>query len=62
MALTNRELCPDVETIFLAPAAGRSYISSSLVREVSRLGGDPAPFVPRVVLDRLRERFPARAG
>ena len=62
MALTNRELAPELETIFLAPVAGRSYISSSLVREVSALGGDPAAFVPPAVLQHLRKRFPRAGG
>jgi pantetheine-phosphate adenylyltransferase len=55
MALMNRELNPGVETVFLAPAANRSFLSSSLVREIARLGGDVASFVSDPVHRRLQE-------
>ena len=42
----NRHLIPDVETVFLTPSEQYSFISSSLVREVARLGGDVSEFVP----------------
>lgn len=58
MALMNRELRPEVETVFLAPDANLSFISSSLIREISTLGGDVSPFVSEPVLRRLRTRFP----
>jgi pantetheine-phosphate adenylyltransferase len=58
LASMNRRLAPALETLFLTPDEGYSFISSSLVREIARLGGDVSPFVhPRVkaaLLDRLR--------
>jgi pantetheine-phosphate adenylyltransferase len=62
MALMNRELRPEVETVFLAPYAGLSFLSSTLVREIATLGGDVSPFVSEPVLRRLRERFPGPHG
>ena len=59
MALMNRQLMPDLETVFLAPDARYSYLSASLVREIAALGGDVSPFVSAPVLDALRERTPA---
>jgi len=56
MALTNRALDPTLETIFLAPDPARSFLSASLVREVSSLGGDVSSFVSAGVLTRLRAR------
>ena len=49
LASMNRHLIPDVETLFLTPAEQYGFISSSLVREVSRLGGDVSGFVPSAV-------------
>ncbi len=57
MALMNRQLNPGLETVFLVPAHGLSYISSSLVREVSRYGGDVAALVHPAVAEALRRRF-----
>lgn len=50
LASMNRHLRDDIETVFLTPAEQYSYISSSLVREISRLGGDISPFVPANVV------------
>lgn len=58
MALMNRELNEDAETIFMLPAVEYTYVSSRLVKEVFRLGGDVARLVPPPVLDALRERLP----
>ncbi|WP_066519814.1 pantetheine-phosphate adenylyltransferase [Curtobacterium ammoniigenes] len=55
MAIMNRHLA-DVETVFLLPDAGRSHVSSSLIRQVSSLGGDVTPYVPRVVAAALAAR------
>lgn len=55
MALMNRELAGELETVFLAPSADRSFVSASLVREIFRLGGDVSRFVSPVVLTRMRE-------
>ncbi|HEV8356058.1 MAG TPA: pantetheine-phosphate adenylyltransferase [Gemmatimonadales bacterium] len=57
MALMNRQLCPGLETVFLVPAQGLSYISASLVREVARYGGDVSALVHPAVADALRRRF-----
>jgi len=46
MALTNRKLAPEIETLFLMPREMHSYVSSSSVKEVARLGGDISGFVP----------------
>jgi pantetheine-phosphate adenylyltransferase len=53
----NRALAPDVESIFLTPAERFSYISSSLVREISYLSGDVSNFVPANVVAALTEKF-----
>jgi pantetheine-phosphate adenylyltransferase len=53
----NRRMAPDIETLFLTPAEQYAYISSSLVREIARLGGDVSAFVSPVVQAALRERF-----
>ena len=50
MASMNRHLIPEVETLFLTPAEQYGFISSSLVREISRLGGDVSGFVPTSVV------------
>ena len=57
MALMNRDLNPDIETLFLAPDANYSYLSASLVREIASLGGDVSEFVSPVVKDRLLEKL-----
>ncbi|TVP46257.1 MAG: pantetheine-phosphate adenylyltransferase [Gemmatimonadales bacterium] len=57
MAQMNREMCPDMEFIFLMPDAHLSFLSASLVREVARLGGSVDPFVSPPVLRRLTARF-----
>ena len=57
LASMNRHLIPDVETIFLTPAEQHSFISSSLVREVARLGGDVSGFVPPAVAEALSTRW-----
>jgi pantetheine-phosphate adenylyltransferase len=57
MALMNRRLYPDVETVFLTPKEEFLYLSSRLVREVVALGGDVAGLVPEPVRVRLEERF-----
>jgi len=57
MAQMNRELMEPVETVFLTPDLGYSFLSASLVREVARLGGDVTNFVSPGVLTRLQARF-----
>lgn len=58
MALTNRALAPEVETVLLLPDPAFGHVSSTLVRQIARMGGDVAPFVPAPVADALRGRFP----
>jgi pantetheine-phosphate adenylyltransferase len=60
MALMNKHLAPDIEMLFMAPDSTYSFLSSSLVREVARLGGDVEAFVSPVVARRLSERFAGR--
>ncbi|MBF4587918.1 MULTISPECIES: pantetheine-phosphate adenylyltransferase [Curtobacterium] len=55
MAIMNRHLA-DVETVFLLPDASRSHVSSSLIRQVSTLGGDVTPYVPKAVAAALAAR------
>ncbi|MCU1350605.1 MAG: phosphopantetheine adenylyltransferase [Acidobacteria bacterium] len=62
MALMNRELNAGVETIFMLPAVEFTYVSSRLVKEVFRLGGDIARLVPPAVLDSLAARLRVGAG
>ncbi|SDT21352.1 pantetheine-phosphate adenylyltransferase [Pseudomonas oryzae] len=57
LANMNRQLAPDVESLFLTPSEKYSYISSTLVREIAALGGDIDKFVHPVVAEALRERF-----
>ncbi len=57
LASMNRHLAPEVETLFLTPAEQFSFISSSLVREVARLGGDVTPFVHADVEAELKRHF-----
>ena len=57
MALTNRRLTPEVETVFLMPSAEYSYISSRLIKETVTLGADVRGFVPDFVAQRLKDRL-----
>jgi pantetheine-phosphate adenylyltransferase len=58
MALTNRRLEPKIETIFLTPREDCIFLSSRIVKEVARLGGDVTPFVSSSVLTALNGKFP----
>ena len=58
MALTNRKLAPTIDTVFLVPHERYTYLNSTIVREVARLGGDVSGFVPPGV----RRRLLAKAG
>ena len=62
MALTNRKLAPEIETLFMMPKENHSYISSSTVKEISMLGGDPSEFVPEPVQKALKEKQLAKNG
>ncbi len=61
MALMNRRLAPEIETVFMMPAEAYTYISSRLIREVFALGGPIAGLVPEIVEARMRRARKARA-
>lgn len=56
LAAMNRHLAPNVESIFLTPAENLSFVSSTLIREISSLGGDVSKFVPPAVQEALLEQ------
>jgi pantetheine-phosphate adenylyltransferase len=62
MAGMNRNLYPEVETLFLTPAEQYLFMSSSIVREIASLGGDVSSFVSPPVAARLAAKFTARAS
>jgi pantetheine-phosphate adenylyltransferase len=62
MALMNRTLAPALETVFLVPAFDLTYLSSSLVREVARFGGDVSALVDPVVQKALKAKFKSLSG
>ena len=57
MALTNRQMKPKIETLFLMPKQDYSYVSSSNVREVAQMGGNINQFVPEYVQSALKRKF-----
>jgi pantetheine-phosphate adenylyltransferase len=57
MALMNKSLYPEVETVFFMPSERFTYVNSSIVREVARLGGDITSYVPTNVADALVEKY-----
>jgi pantetheine-phosphate adenylyltransferase len=57
MALMNRKLHPELETVFMMPAEQYSYLSSRLVREIAHLGGAIKGLVPEMVEQRLKEKL-----
>lgn len=56
MALMNRKLHQEIETVFMLPGEAYSYVSSRMVKEVYRLGGDVSDLVPAIVEERLRAK------
>lgn len=62
LATMNRHLATDIETLFLTPAEQYSFISSSLVREIARFGGDVSVFVHASVAQALRDAYTGQAG
>jgi len=64
MALMNRKLAPDLETVFLMPKEENSVVSSRIVREVGAMGGDISGLVPELLLERIAQRLrnPAQLG
>jgi pantetheine-phosphate adenylyltransferase len=57
MALLNRKLAPEIETVFLMTSAEYSFLSSSIIKEIARLGGNIIGLVPEVVREELLQRF-----
>jgi pantetheine-phosphate adenylyltransferase len=57
LAGMNRQLNPDIETIFLTPSDQFMFISASMIREIAKLGGEVAPFVHPLVATRLSEKI-----
>jgi len=60
IAMMNRHLAPRVETIFMIPSVETTFVSSSIVREVAKYGGDLTGLVAPVVAEALREKFASR--
>ena len=56
MAGMNRNLYPDVETVFLTPSDQYMFVSATIVREIAKFGGDVSPFVHPLVYSRLRAK------
>lgn len=57
MAMTNRKLNPDLETVFLTTSAENMFLSSSMVKQVARFGGDISPFVPACIAEDIQKRL-----
>lgn len=57
MALTNRHLQPGIETVFVMPSVEYSFVSSSLIKDIVRNGGDTSHFLPAPIEQRLRDRL-----
>ena len=62
MALTNRRMAPEIETLFMMPSESLAYVTASTVREIASYGGDTAPFVTAAVQKRLKAVEKARKG
>ena len=60
MAMMNRKLAPELETIFMMPAEKYTYVSSRLIKGVYQLGGDVSSLVPPLVIERLRAKVPTQ--
>ena len=57
MALMNRRLAPNIETVYLMPNEKYTYLSSTIIKDVARFGGDVSRFVPDPVAQALKEKF-----
>ena len=57
MALLNKKLCPEVETLFMVTSTDYSYVSSSIVKELAELGGDFSHLVPSEILDDIKQKI-----
>jgi pantetheine-phosphate adenylyltransferase len=56
-AAANRTLCPEIETVFFMPRLRYSYLSSSVVREIARFGGDVSKMVPQYVVEKIKNKY-----
>ncbi len=62
MAMMNRKLDPELETLFMLPAEKYTYVSSRLIKGVFRLGGDVSSLVPPNVVERLKQKVPEKTS
>jgi pantetheine-phosphate adenylyltransferase len=62
MAMMNRKLDPELETLFMMPAEKYTYVSSRLIKGVFQLGGDVSALVPPLVVERLKAKVPERVS
>lgn len=62
MALTNKKMMPDVETMFLMTRSEHLYLSSSLVKQLMQFGGDISDFIPKEIQDEVIKEFNLRTG
>lgn len=62
MALMNRGLNPECETLFMMPSPEYSFVSSRLIKEIARCGGNISPFVPPLVAQRIQQKFQKMQG
>lgn len=60
MALTNKKLNPNVETLFLTTSAQNMYLSSSMVKQIAGMGGDVSDFLPEVIHDDVLNRIASK--
>lgn len=60
MALTNRKIAPDIETIFFLASEQYAYLSASLVKEIARMGGELSEFLPKPVVLALKKKLKTR--
>ena len=60
MALTNRRMAPEIETLFMMPSESLAYVTASTVREIAYYGGDTEPFVTEAVQKRLNKKKSSR--
>lgn len=60
MSLTNKQLAPEIETFFITTNAKYAYLSSSIVKEVARYGGDVTQMVPLEIIDDIKEKIGGR--
>lgn len=60
MSLTNKQLAPEIETFFITTSAKYAYLSSSIVKEVARFGGDVTEMVPHEIIEDIKEKIGGR--